>query len=218
MLIVLAGVLEGEDLARVRARLDEAVWKDGKATAGPAARAVKNNLQAGGLADLGAFVMEALRRHPLFEIAARPRRASPVMFSKYEPGMAYGPHTDDAVMGGAEGRLRADLSYTLFLADPESYEGGALAIESAAGEQAIKLAAGDCVLYPSGTIHHVAPVTGGARLAAVGWIQSVVRDAAKREILFDLSMTRARLASAPREDLLRLDKSISNLLRLWAEV
>lgn len=217
MLIILAGVLEAEDLERVRARLANAVWKDGKATAGPAARAVKNNLQAGGLADLGVFVIEALRRHPLFEIAARPRRASPVMFSKYEPGMAYGPHTDDALMGADE-RLRADLSYTLFLAPPESYEGGALTILNAAGEQAIKLAAGDCVLYPSGTIHHVAPVASGARLAAVGWIQSTVRDAQKREILFDLSVTRARLGDAPREDVLRLDKSISNLLRMWAEV
>ncbi|MBI1188901.1 MAG: Fe2+-dependent dioxygenase [Alphaproteobacteria bacterium] len=217
MLIVLAGVLEGEDLARVRARLDQAVWRDGKATAGPAARAVKNNLQAPGLADLGAFVMDALKRHPLFEIAARPRRASPVMFSKYEPGMDYGPHTDDALMG-VEERLRADLSYTLFLADPESYDGGALTIENAAGEQAIKLAAGDCVLYPSGTIHHVAPVSAGARLAAVGWVQSTIRDAGQREILFDLSMTRMRLANAPREDVLRLDKSISNLLRMWAEV
>ncbi|MGE3142165.1 MAG: Fe2+-dependent dioxygenase [Hyphomonadaceae bacterium] len=218
MMIVLAGVLEAEDLLRVRAELEGAVWRDGRATAGPAARAVKQNLQAAGLGALGAFVLAALKRHPLFEIAARPKKISPVLFSRYEPGMEYGPHTDDALMGAEEDRLRTDLAFTVFLSDPDSYAGGALTIESAAGEQALRLSAGDAVLYSANTIHHVAPVKAGARLAAVGWAQSFVRDAGQREMLFDLSMLRAELGDSPRATRLKLDKTISNLLRMWAEV
>jgi PKHD-type hydroxylase len=140
------------------------------------------------------------------------------MFSRYEPGMTYGTHTDDALMGAGEDKLRTDLAFTIFLADRATYEGGALVVESALGEQEISLEAGDAILYPAGSIHHVAPVTEGARLAAVGWIQSYVADAAKREILFDLSVARGRLAEAgvARAEILRLDKSISNLLRMWA--
>jgi PKHD-type hydroxylase len=130
--------------------------------------------------------------------------------------MEYGAHTDDALMGDEFHPLRTDLAFTLFLSDPTTYDGGALIVESRGGEQAVKLAAGDCVLYPAGTIHRVEPVTRGERLAAVGWVQSVVRDAARREILFDLSKARARV-SASREDLLLLDKSIGGLLRMWGE-
>jgi PKHD-type hydroxylase len=132
--------------------------------------------------------------------------------------MTYGAHTDDALMGDAGDKLRTDLAFTIFLADRESYEGGALVVESALGEQEIALDAGDAILYAAGSIHHVAPVTRGARYAAVGWVQSFVADAPQREILFDLSVTRGRLAGAgaAREELLRLDKSISNLLRMWA--
>jgi PKHD-type hydroxylase len=145
-------------------------------------------------------------------------RISRLMFSRYQPGMTYGQHTDDALMG--EDKLRTDLAFTLFLADSDSYDGGALAIESALGEQEIKLEAGDAILYPAGTIHQVTPVTRGERLAVVGWVQSVVADASQREILFDLSVSRSRLASAGvgKEDLLLLDKAVSNLLRLWARV
>ena len=221
MSVILQQVLEGEDLARVRGELEPLAWKPGKRTAGPAARSVKENLQADGedprTQALARFVLEALRRHPLFEIAARPKRISRLMFSRYEPGMTYGAHTDDALMGGDD-PLRTDLAFTLFLSDQASYDGGALVVESALGEQAISLEAGDAILYPAGSIHHVAPVTRGARLAAVGWVQSHIADAAQRETLFDLSVARARLGEggAPREDLLRLDKSISNLLRMWA--
>lgn len=219
MLIVLPEVLPAEDVARALRELERASWRDGKATAGPAAREAKDNLQAPGMEALGAFVTEALGRHPLFASAARARRISPILFSKYAPGMRYGSHTDDALMGAPEARFRTDLAFTLFLSDPASYEGGALTIEGPSGEQAVKLPAGDAVLYPAGSIHHVAPVSAGARLAAVGWVESYVRDAGRREILFDLSQTRARLAAAGAEagDVLRLDKSISNLLRMWAE-
>jgi PKHD-type hydroxylase len=134
--------------------------------------------------------------------------------------MTYGMHTDDALMGQGEARVRTDLAFTIFLSDPASYEGGALTIDSTLGEQAIRLDAGDAILYAAGSIHQVAPVTEGARLAAVGWVQSVIADAGQRELLFDLSVTRTRLADAntPREDVLRLDKAISNLLRMWAQI
>jgi PKHD-type hydroxylase len=222
MTLILQEVLAAEDLARVRAELAEVAWSSGKRTAGAAARGVKENLQASGadprVKELERFVAEALRRHPLFEIAARPARLSRLLFSRYEPGMTYGAHTDDALMGGGDDKLRTDLAFTIFLADRGTYEGGELVVDSALGEQAIGLDAGDAILYPAGSIHHVASVKRGVRLAAVGWIQSYVPDIAQRETLFDLSVARSRLAEAgvAREELLRLDKSISNLLRMWA--
>lgn len=222
MSVILQRVLEPEDLDRVRAELAALSWTSGKRTAGAAARSVKDNLQADGgdprTMALERFVLEALRRHPVFEIAARPARISRVLFSRYQPGMTYGAHTDDALMGAGEDKLRTDLAFTLFLADQASYEGGELVVQSALGEQTTKLDAGDAILYPAGSIHWVAPVRAGERAAAVGWIESFVADAAQREILFDLSVARSKLAQdgAAREALLTLDKSISNLLRMWA--
>jgi PKHD-type hydroxylase len=219
--VILQEVLAPEDLHRVRGELSELPWSSGKRTAGAAARGVKENLQTDGsdprVQALEKFVADALRRHPIFEIAARPARITRVMFSRYEPGMSYGRHTDDALMGAGEDKLRTDLAFTIFLADRSSYEGGALIVESALGEQEIALEAGDAILYPAGSIHHVAPVAKGARLAAVGWIESYIADAAQREILFDLSVARGRLAEGglAREELLRLDKAISNLMRMW---
>lgn len=222
MTIILQEVLAPEDLDRVRSELSVCAWDSGKRTAGAAARAVKENLQADSgdpnVQALERFVTEALKRHPLFEFAARPARLTRLLFSRYEPGMTYGAHTDDALMGVGADKLRTDLAFTLFLENTSAYEGGALVIDSALGEQEIRLEAGDAILYPAGSIHHVAPVTKGARLAAVGWIESYVADAGCREILFDLSVARHRLGEAGlgRDELLRLDKSISNLLRMWA--
>ena len=222
MSLILQAALSPEDLVRVRRELDAIAWKPGRRTAGAAARGVKQNLQADGedkrTQALERFIADALGRHPLFEVAARPRRLSRILFSRYEPGMNYGAHTDDALMGAGEHKLRTDMAFTLFLADRASYQGGALVLESALGEQEVALEAGDAILYPAGSIHRVAAVTQGVRLAAVGWVQSLIGDAAQREILFDLSLTRMRLAEAgaPREEMLRLDKSISNLLRMWA--
>ncbi len=222
MNLILQAILSPEDLVRVRRDLDVIAWKPGKRTAGAAARGVKENLQADGedsrTRALERFIADALARHPLFETAARPRRLSRILFSRYEPGMAYGAHTDDALMGAGEHKLRTDLAFTLFLADRASYEGGALVIERALGEQEVSLEAGDAILYSASAIHRVAPVVHGVRLAAVGWVQSLIGDAAQRELLFDLSVTRTRLAEAgaPREEMLNLDKSISNLLRMWA--
>jgi PKHD-type hydroxylase len=222
MSVILQHVLAAEDLERIRAELADLAWVAGKRTAGAAARGVKENLQADAASPrtqaLERFVVEALQRHPLFEIAARPARISRLIFSRYEPGMSYGAHTDDALMGSGEDKLRSDLAFTLFLTDRSAYDGGALVVQSALGDQEVALEAGDAILYPAGSIHHVAPVTRGVRLAAVGWIQSRIADAAQRELLFDLSVARARLAEAgaSRDELLRLDKSISNLLRMWA--
>lgn len=222
MSLILQEVLAPEDLNRVRAELDAVAWADGKRTAGAAARGVKENLQADGsdprVQALEQFVVDALRRHPMFEIAARPAKISRLLFSKYEPGMTYGAHTDDALMGRSDDKLRTDLAFTIFLAERDTYEGGALVVTSALGDQEIALDAGDAILYPAGSIHYVAPVTRGARLVAVGWVQSFVPDVSQRETLFDLSVTRARLSEAgvARDELLRLDKSISNLLRMWA--
>jgi PKHD-type hydroxylase len=220
MMILLEGVLPAEDVARVVTGLERAPWRDGRTTAGAAARAVKNNLQAAGddpdVAALARFVEAALRRHPLFDLAVRPAQLSRLMFSRYEPGAAYGPHTDDALMAG----LRSDIAFTVFLADPASYAGGELVVTTPLGDQAVKLNAGDAVIYPAGTIHQVAPVTEGARLACVGWAQSLVRDPARRELLFDLATARAQCAAAgaARETLLLLDRTQSNLLRMWADV
>ncbi|MBL8537789.1 MAG: Fe2+-dependent dioxygenase [Hyphomonadaceae bacterium] len=222
MSVILQRVLEPEDLDRVRGELAALVWKPGKRTAGSTARAVKENLQADGgdarTVALERFVLEALRRHPVFESAARPARITRLLFSRYLPGMTYGPHTDDALMGAGEDRLRTDLAFTVFLADSNSYEGGELVVQSPLGEQAVKLEAGDAIVYPASSIHWVAEVKRGERVAAVGWIESFVADSAQREILFDLSMLRATLRhnAADAAALLTLDKSISNLLRMWA--
>lgn len=220
-MILLQGVLAPEDVARVLRDLDAAPWVDGKTTAGPTARDVKQNRQAAGddalVQAIEKFVLDAMYRHPLFTAAARPRRLSRLLFSSYEGGETYGFHTDDALMGAS--LLRSDLAFTLFLSDPASYEGGALTVTTPLGEQAIKLEAGDMVLYAAGSIHAVAPVTSGRRMACVGWIQSTVRDAAQRELLLDLANARAMFArgDVSRESLLLLDRAQSNLLRMWAE-
>lgn len=219
MMTFLQAVLSAEDLALMHETLAQIAYVDGKATAGATARQVKANLQAPGgdarVQGLERFVLEALMRHPVFEPAVRPARFTRVLFSRYEPGMTYGAHTDDALMGPSGDRVRTDLAFTVFLAEPETYEGGALRIETPGGDTAVKLAAGDAIVYPAGTIHEVEPVAAGARWAAVGWVQSLVRDTAQRELLFDLA--RARSAMAPGPEALLIDKSISNLLRMWAE-
>ena len=220
MMVMLDAVLSAEDVALLRDRLAASAWGDGRATAGAAARDVKRNEQARGeeAVALQGFVRRALERHPVFVSAARPRRMSAILFSRYGVGMAYGRHTDDALMGAGEHRLRTDLAFTLFLASPDSYEGGALRVESAIGAQEIKLEPGQAVLYPAGSIHEVTPVTAGERLAAVGWVESLVPGQAERDVLFQLDQTRAQLAAegAAAGSLLRLDQVASNLMRLWA--
>lgn len=217
-MLILSQVLSDEDLTRLRQGLGSVPFQDGKATAGPVARKVKRNQQAVG-ADPGTeplrrFVRAALMRHPVFSAYARPAAWSRIMFSRYGPGDAYGVHTDDAFMSDEDGRrLRTDMSFTLFLSDPETYDGGALLIDGLDGEREHRLSAGDAVIYATGQLHQVTPVTRGERLAAVGWIESLVRRDDQRELLFDLERVRA---STPAGDArLLLDKSIGALLRQW---
>jgi PKHD-type hydroxylase len=219
MFMRIAGILDGPSLEAVQSSLDDpAAFEDGRRTAGWHAREVKRNLQAtrGGLAD-GVLrkIEQALLAHEVLQAAARPKRLVRLLISRYEPGMTYGTHVDDAMIDG----VRTDLSFTLFLSDPASYEGGALVVEDSYGERAIKLPAGELILYPSTTLHRVEPVTAGVRLAAVGWLRSYVRDAECREILFDLETALRQIhtqqGKSPVFD--TLVKTRTNLLRRWAE-
>ena len=219
MILCIAQVLPAELLAEINSTLADARFVDGVKTAGWHARLVKENeqLPTGDPrhADLIQRITGTVEKHPLFQIAARPKAVRPVMISRYTTGMQYGTHVDDAIMGG----VRTDISFTLFLSDPESYDGGELVMESTGGEQSYKLDAGSMIMYPSGALHRVEPVTRGARVAAVGWAQSQIRDAGKREILFDLDTARRALfqqqGKTAEFDL--LSKSTANLLCLWAE-
>jgi PKHD-type hydroxylase len=218
MQIVIANVLTGDELETVRAALARARFVDGRETAGFAARLVKHNRQAAserGLETVRRLVAERILGNELFDLAVRPKALTPLMFSRYDNGMHYGSHVDDARMHG----IRTDVAFTLFLSEPDSYDGGELVIESTAGEDAVKLAAGALVAYPATTLHHVAAVSRGARLAAVGWARSLIRDAARRELLFDLDTARralfARDGKTAEFDL--ISKSTANLLRMWME-
>lgn len=219
MQLAIANVLSAEEAAEVRAALANVRFLDGRATAGFAAREVKDNRQADSLdrnvKAIQQMTGDRIAANELFSLAARPKQITPVVFSKYEQGMRYGSHVDDALMRG----MRSDVSFTLFLSPMESYEGGELVIETASGEDAIKLETGSMVVYPATTLHRVNEVTRGERLAAVGWVRSFIRDAAKRELLFDLDTARKRLFArdGKSEDYDLLSKSSANLLRMWAE-
>lgn len=219
MNLCLNGVLDSDTLASVRAMLAATEFKDGARTAGWSARTVKRNLQAPHEA-AEQHVTQALEQHPLFRSAVLASRRSPVMFSRYLPGMSYGKHIDNALMGNTN-TLRADLAVTVFLSDPASYDGGELVLDTHSGTQAYKLDAGQALVYPATTLHRVSEVTRGERLAAILWVQSFIRDAAQREILFDLDTVRRKLwdqageTATPESDLLA--KTHANLLRAWAE-
>ncbi len=223
MIICMANILNSEELGVIVDRLKNAEFVDGKLTAGWYAQQVKNNAQlkndAAPTQELRNLVNQALKRNSLFQIAARPKAIRPIMFSRYQGGMYYGTHIDNAIMGDEE-LMRSDLSLTLFLSDPATYTGGELVIESTQGEQAFKLDAGSMVVYPTTTLHRVEPVTEGERLAAVTWVQSLVRDAHNREILFDLDTVRDTIfqKSGKTAEFDLLSKSIANLLRKWADV
>jgi PKHD-type hydroxylase len=219
MQIVIGNVLPPDEVATITATLARATFIDGRATAGFAAQLVKNNQQAVGsdrsLETIRKLVAERILGNDVFRLAVRPKALSPLLFSRYEPGMHYGSHVDDALMDG----MRTDVAFTLFLSDPASYDGGELIIESAAGEDAFKLDPGALVAYPATSLHHVRDVTRGARLAAVGWARSFIRDPARRELLFDLDTARRRLfdrdGKSAEADLLA--KCTANLLREWCD-
>lgn len=225
MILCIGNVLSPEQLDKVRKTLHRAAFVDGRTTAGWHARTVKRNRQAApgdkALEQLRAELLQVLSGHEVFRTAVHPKAFRPLMFSRYEPGMQYGTHVDDAIMGaGTAQPIRTDVSFTLFLAPPEDYRGGELVIESSAGEQSYKLDAGAAVVYPSTSLHRVEPVTEGIREVAVGWTQSLVREPDRREILFDLDVTRRALfereGKSPTFD--TLTRTHANLLRMWAEL
>ena len=228
MLVHVPALLNGEQLEFFRARLDadDAPWTDGRVTAGHQGVHVKQNQQiAEGSAlaiELGDRVLAALERHPLFISATLPNRVYPPMFNRYQGGMHFGSHVDGSVrlVPGSGAKFRTDVSATLFLAPPDSYDGGELLIEDTCGAQSVKLAAGDMVVYPASSLHRVTPVTRGARLACFFWVQSMVRDDAQRALLFDLDNAIQRLTATSADESARvhLTGCYHNLLRMWAEV
>jgi PKHD-type hydroxylase len=218
MILAIADVISAADIDAIRKVVDRAQFVDGRVTAGWAARFVKANLQAkqsDEIEEMRAFASERLTSHPVFALATRPKAVVGPQFSRYEPGHSYGAHVDDPLIGG----MRTDVSFTLFLASPESYEGGELIIETSSGEEAFKLAAGSVVTYPSTTLHRVAPVTRGARIAAAGWVRSLIRDVSRRELLFDLETARRKLfdREGKTEEGDLLAKCAANLTRAWCD-
>jgi len=222
MIVCIEDVLDLTELRQIRSSLDAASFVDGKTTAGYRAKRVKNNLQmdkaADGAAQIKDLVLKGLKRNPTFRRVAIPRSIQSPLISRYQVGMNYGRHVDDALMGG-DSKTRTDLSVTVFLSDLEDYDGGQLVIDTSLGEQEVRLPPGAAVVYPSTMLHRVAPITRGERLAAVTWVQSHVHDVAKREILHDMDLISHALAKlAPEADETDLaSKTYSNLLRMWSE-
>lgn len=222
MFICIPDILSRDQLTGLVALLDRQPFIEGRQTAGWAAAGVKENLQLSGDADdyaaMQATVTGALAANRVFTMAAMPKAMRPILFSRYLPGMGYGQHVDNALMGEAP-QVRVDLAFTLFLSDPDSYEGGELEVEEPAGTRAFKLPAGAALLYPANSLHQVAKVVSGRREVAVGWLQSLVRDHEQRRIIFELENLRATMFSesgkTPAFD--TLSRNTSNLWRMWAE-
>jgi len=225
MMLHVPNVLSPEQVRDIRARLDTADWLDGKTTVGQQGAQVKNNRQLpehGDLSrELGAMVLAAVKVSDLFFAAALPQRIVPPLFNRYEGGETYGLHVDGAMrpLNSCEGWLRTDLSCTLFLCDPDAYDGGELEVVDTYGTHEVKLPAGDLILYPSTSLHQVTPVTRGARVCAFFWLQSLIRDNSQRQMLFDLDMNirslRAQLGDSA--EVLGLTAHYHNLMRQWAE-
>ena len=223
MLVHVPAVLANKEASQFCARLAEAPWDDGRVTAGPQSGAVKRNQQlpesCAQARELGEHVLAALNGAPVFLSAALPARVYPPLFNRYAKGMDFGAHIDNAIrrVPGSHFSIRTDLSATLFLNPPESYDGGELVIEDTYGTQSVKLAAGDMVLYPATSRHRVMPVTRGERLACFFWVQSMVKDDAERAMLFDLDRAIQILGSgdANHPEILRLTGLYHNLVRKW---
>ena len=224
MLLLIPGVLKGDELALVRSWLAGAHFVDGRLSAGAAARRVKNNQElesaAPDLERLNRLVMENLVRHPVYRAGALPLHAASPLYARYHPGMAYGDHLDDPIMGADGVKYRSDIAVTIFLSAPQEYDGGELVIRTPSGDQVLKSASGDAVLYPASTIHHVSPVTRGERLVAVTWVQSLVRDPARRELLYGLNLAREKLLQgAPEaEETAQVNAAYLNLIRMWSDI
>ena len=229
MLLHIPEVLTHAELTRLRQSLDAAGWTDGRETVGPQGAQVKRNEQLPDVSplreELGQVVLSALERSPLYFAAALPLRTLAPRFNRYHGGGEYGFHIDGSVMltnqpGALRSHVRSDISCTLFLCEPEEYDGGELVVSDTYGEHEVKLPAGDMVIYPSSSLHKVQPVTRGARLASFFWVQSMVRDDAQRRLLFDMdaSIESLRRTGADAQAVLQLTGIYHNLLRRWAEV
>ena len=223
MIFSIEQIFSPDELAEIRQVIGKAEFVDGKLTAGWHAKLVKNNQQlknGTSQKELQAKVRTTLVKNALFQAAVRPKSVHSLLFSRYDVGMSYDTHVDNALMGGSSGLYRSDVSFTLFLSPPQDYQGGELVIEGVQSEQSYKLEAGSAIIYPSTTLHRVNPVTTGTRLVVVGWVQSTVRDASDREILFDLETARraifAKSGKTAEFDL--ISKSMANLLRKWADL
>jgi PKHD-type hydroxylase len=224
MMLHIPGILTAAEAAHMRERLDAADWVDGAATVGAQGAGVKRNRQLPEHsplgAELGAAVREALRRSPLFFAAALPRTIAPPLFNRYEGGETYGLHVDGAVRPAPDGApIRTDLSCTLFLAEPDAYDGGELEVVDTYGTHEVKLPAGDLILYPSRSLHRVAPVTRGARVASFFWLQSMIRDDANRALLLEMdqAISAVRAKQGDSAEVVALTGCYHNLLRTWAE-
>ena len=226
MIVQVPHVLDSEQVARCREVMNRASWIDGRVTAGYQSAVVKDNRQlpenSPEARELGDMVMAALERSPLFITAALPLRVFPPLFNRYEGGEKFGAHLDNSIrqIPGTPYRIRTDISATLFLSAPEDYDGGELVIDDVYGEHAVKLSAGDMVVYPASSLHHVKPVTRGVRFASFFWVQSMIRDDGQRTLLFDLDMAinKVNQAIPNHSDVVELTNCYHNLLRRFAEV
>lgn len=227
MIIHIPAVLSREEVLFLRERLSQSPWVDGKGTAGSQSASVKNNLQIQPDSDLGkelsTYILRKLGVNPLFNSAALPLRVVPPLFNRYDEGMDFGAHVDNALrpIPGTGQRIRTDLSSTLFLTDLEDYDGGELVLHGYSEEKAVRLPAGDMILYPTTALHSVTAVTRGSRWASFFWTQSVIRHQEQRNILFDLDQTIMSLSAqfCPKNsEVLRLTNIYHNLLRQWSEL
>jgi PKHD-type hydroxylase len=224
MLLTIPKLLNDAQLDKIHQILADGEFVDGRLTAGFAAAQVKRNEELRQEPErmqlLIRILMASLGHNETFRFGALPHRVADPIFARYRPGMTYGDHVDDPIMGSSGPRFRTDVSMTVFLNPPESYDGGELVIRTAFGERKVKLPAGDAVLYPSSSLHHVAGVTRGERLVALTWVQSYVRDPARRELLYELNLAREQLLkSAPgAEHTGYVDRSYANLVRMWSEL
>lgn len=222
MLLEIPDLLNSAQVEKIHEMLAGATFVDGKLTAGMAAKRVKENEEMAQdpelLQRLNRIIMASIGHNARFRSAALPNRMADFIFARYQSAMHYGDHVDDPIMGG--GKFRTDVSMTIFLNEPSDYEGGELVVRTSFGDKKVKLAAGSAVVYPSSSVHHVAEVTAGERLVALTWMQSFVRDAQQRELLFELDQSREHLLKTDpdAEHAKQVDRSYVNLLRMWADV
>jgi PKHD-type hydroxylase len=225
MMLQIPAVLGKDEVARLRALIDAADWTDGNATSGFQSALAKQNRQlpegSDAAREAGAAILAALERHPLFLSAALPARIFPPLFNRYGVGDGFGDHIDNSIRRDREGRqLRTDLSATLFLTEPDDYDGGELTVDDTYGVHQVKLAAGDMILYPASSLHRVEAITRGARVSSFFWIQSLVRDDARRALLFDMDLAIQRAGAGLGQGdaaVVSLTGAYHNLLRMWAE-